>query len=104
MTAQDFRLSGSEGDDAADRIVRRHANGDAIAGHDLDAEAAHAAAQLRKHFVARIALNPVQSARVNRNHSPLHVDQIVFAQYLSFPELAPADSRRAIGAKEIGAG
>jgi hypothetical protein len=84
VTAQDVGLSGSEGDDAADRIVRRHADGDAIPWHDLDAEAAHAAAQLREHFMAGIALDPIKPARVNRNHGPLHVNQIVFAQYLSF--------------------
>jgi hypothetical protein len=83
VTAQSFRLSGSEGDDAANRVVRRHANGDTIAGHDLDPEAAHPSAQLREHFMAGIALDAVQPTRVNGDHSPLHIDQIVFAQYLS---------------------
>ena len=66
---------------AAGGAVRRTAaNGHAIAGHDLDSEAAHAAAQLGEHFVPRVALHPVQPSRVNGDHGPLHVYQIVFAQ------------------------
>ena len=55
-------LSGAEGDDAADRVVGGDADGHAIAGHDLDAEAPHPAAQLRQHFVARLGLDAIQAA------------------------------------------
>ena len=73
-------LASPEGDDAADWIVRRHANGHAIAGHDLDAEAAHAAAQLCQHFVTGITLHAVESAAVHCDDRALHVDEIVLAQ------------------------
>ena len=59
-------LTCAEGDDAADRIVGRDADGHAVAGHDLDAEAAHPAAQLRQHFVAGVALHAVQARRSAR--------------------------------------
>ena len=84
MTAQGFWLSGPERDDAANRIVRGHTDGDAIAWHHLDSESAHPAAQLREHFVARIALDSVQPAGMDCDDGPLHVDQIVFTQYSSF--------------------
>jgi hypothetical protein len=73
-------LTRSEGDDAADRIVRRHADRDAISGNDLDTKAAHPAAQLREHFMAGVALHAIQPARMNGDYRPLHVYQIVFAQ------------------------
>jgi hypothetical protein len=75
-------LSGAEGDDAADRVVGRHADGHAIAGNDFDSEAAHPAAQLRKYLVARIALDPVKPAGMDRDDRPLHINEIVFAQQL----------------------
>jgi hypothetical protein len=75
-------LSGAEGDDAADRVVGGNANGDAIAGDDLDAEAPHPPAQLREHFMARITLHSIQPARMDRHDGSLHVYQIVFAQQL----------------------
>ena len=53
-------LPGSERNDAADRIVRGYANGDAIAGNDFDPEAPHPAAQLRQDFMPRVALDAVQ--------------------------------------------
>ena len=81
-------LSGPEGDDASHRIVRGDSNGHTITRHNLDSEAAHAATQLREHFVARIALDPVQPTRVDCYDSALHVDQIVFAQYLVLPRVA----------------
>jgi hypothetical protein len=59
---------------------RGDADGDAVARNDLDAKAAHAAAQLRQHFVAGVALHAVQSTRVHGDDRALHVDQIVFAQ------------------------
>jgi YD repeat-containing protein len=73
-------LSRTEGYDAAHRIVRRHANRHSITRYDFDSEATHAAAQLRKHFVAGIALHTVESAGVDRDYRSLHVNQIVFAQ------------------------
>jgi hypothetical protein len=74
------RLSSAERDDAADRVVRGHANGDAVAGNDFDAEAAHATAQLREDFMAGVALHAVQPAGVDGDDRPLHIDKIVFAQ------------------------
>jgi hypothetical protein len=80
VTAQCSGLSGPEGDDAADWVVGGHANRDAITWNNFDPEAAHAAAQLREHFVARITLHAIESAGVDRHYGSLHVDQIVFAQ------------------------
>src|SRR5882762_5596344 len=54
-----FWLAGTEGDDAPDRIVRRDANGHAIARDYLDAEAAHSAAELGQYFMACVALHAV---------------------------------------------
>jgi hypothetical protein len=81
---RDF-LASAEGDDAPDRIVRRYANGHAIPRNYLDSKAAHAAAQLRKHLVTLVALNPIKTAAVNRHDRALHVNQIILAQLLSFP-------------------
>ena len=44
-------------------IVRRDADGHAISWNDLDAEAAHSAAQLGQHFVAGVTLHTVQARR-----------------------------------------
>jgi hypothetical protein len=77
-------LASSEGDDAADGVVGGNANGDAIARHYLDSEAAHSAAQLGKHLVTLIALHTIQTAAVNRHDRALHVYQIILAQLLSF--------------------
>src|SRR5262245_60917765 len=57
-------LASAEGDDAANGIVGRNTDGDAITRHYLDAEAAHPAAQLCEHLVARIHLHAVQPAAV----------------------------------------
>jgi hypothetical protein len=73
-------LTCAERDDAADWIVGRHANRDAITGDDFDSEAAHAAAQLRQHFVAGVALHAVKTAGMNRDDGALHINQIIFAQ------------------------
>lgn len=78
-------LAGPEGDDAPNRIVRRHADGDAIPGHDLDAEAAHSTAELGEHFVSGVALHAVKTTTVYRHDSALHVDEIVLAQTASNP-------------------
>ena len=64
-TPADGVASGSahaEGDDAAGGIVRRYADGDAVARHHLDAEPPHAPAQLRKHFLARVTLHAIEPA------------------------------------------
>src|ERR1700675_1069152 len=80
-------LPGSERDDAANRIVGRNTHGHAVAGDDLDAEAAHSAAQLGQHFMARVTLHTIEPPAVNCHYRSLHVDQIVFAQTgaYSFP-------------------
>jgi hypothetical protein len=67
-------LSGPEGDDAADGVVRRHANRDAITWNHFDPEAAHAAAQLREHFVPCVTLHAVEAARMDGHNGALHVD------------------------------
>lgn len=76
-------LAGSKCNDAADRVVRRDADGHAISWNYLDTKAAHAAAQLREDFVTGVALNAVETAAVHRDHCSLHIDQIVFAQTCS---------------------
>ena len=83
-----FWLASPEGDDAPDGIVRRHADGHAISGDDLDAEAAHAAAQLGQDLVAGVALHAVQPAAVDRYDGALHVNEIVLAQSASNPFLS----------------
>ena len=82
-----FWLASPEGDDAPDGIVRRHADGHAISGDDLDAEAAHAAAQLGQDLVAGVTLHTVQPAAVDRHDCPLHINEIVLAQTASVPFL-----------------
>ena len=73
-------LTCTERNDSADRIVRGHADGDSVTRHDFDAKAPHAAAQLRQHFMAGVALNSIQAARMNGHDRSLHVDKIVLAQ------------------------
>jgi hypothetical protein len=73
-------LSRAERDDSADRIIWRYANGDAVAGDHLDAEAAHPPAQLRQDFVSGIALHPIETARMNGDNRSLHIYEIVLAQ------------------------
>ena len=80
-----FWLACAEGDDAPNRIVRRDANGHAIARDYLDAEAAHSAAELGQHFVAGVALHAVKTAAMHRDHGALHVNQIILAQLLARP-------------------
>jgi hypothetical protein len=58
--AQLTELSRSERDDAADRVIRGYTDGDSVAGNDFDPEASHPAAQLRQHFMTRVALDAVQ--------------------------------------------
>jgi hypothetical protein len=53
-------LSGSERNDAADRVVRGYTHRDAITGNNLDPEPSHPAAQLRQHFMPRVTLDAVQ--------------------------------------------
>jgi len=78
-------LACAEGNDAPDRVVRRDANCDAIAGNYLDAEAAHSAAELGQHFVAGVTLHAVEPAAVHCHHGALHVNKIVLAQLLARP-------------------
>jgi len=73
-------LASAEGDDAADRIVWRDANGHSIPRYYLDPEAAHSAAQLRQHFMALVTLHTVEAAAMHRDYGALHVNQIVLAQ------------------------
>src|SRR5439155_6110513 len=82
-----FWLACAEGNDAPDRIVRRDADGHAISRNDLDAEAAHSAAELCQHFVAVVALYAVKTATVNRHNRALHFNEIVLAQTASSPFL-----------------
>ena len=77
------RLASPEGDDASDRVVRRDTHGNPIAGDDLDAEAAHPAAQLGQYFVAGIHLHAIEAAAVHGNHSALDINEIVLAQIRS---------------------
>ena len=67
-------LSSPEGDDAAHRVVGRHADRDTVTGNDFDSETAHTAAQLREYFVSSIALHAIETARVDSHDSALHVD------------------------------
>src|SRR5687767_5899610 len=78
--SRDGALPGAKRDDAADGIVGRYADGDAVARHHLDPEPPHTSAELGQHFVASVALHSVETTRVNGHHRSLHVDQIVLAQ------------------------
>jgi hypothetical protein len=78
-------LACAEGDDAPNRIVRRDANGHAIARDYLDAEAAHSAAELGQHLMSGVALHTVKTAAVDRNHGALHINEIILAQLLARP-------------------
>jgi len=69
-----WSLTGAERDDAADRVVGRHADRDAIARNDLDPKTTHTAAQLGQHFMSGIALHTVEPAGVHRDDGALHVD------------------------------
>ena len=71
-------LAGAEGDDAALRVVGRDADGDAVAGDDLDAESPHASTELRQNFVAGIDLHAVEATAVHGHDGALHVYQVVF--------------------------
>ena len=74
FVGQARELAGTEGDDAADGVVRGHANGDPIAGHDLDAKPSHPAAELGQHFVARIDLHAIETAAVDRHNGALNIN------------------------------
>jgi hypothetical protein len=80
-----FWLAGTEGDDAPYRIVGRNTDRHAISGHDLDAKAAHAAAELGEDLVSGIALHAVQTSAMHGHNSTLHVNQIILAQIASNP-------------------
>jgi hypothetical protein len=70
---QSIFSASAEGDDAADRIVGGNADGHAIARDDFDAEAAHAAAQLREDLVALIALHAIKPAAVHGHDCTLYI-------------------------------
>jgi hypothetical protein len=88
-------LACTERDDAPDRIVRGNSHGYPIAWNHLDAEAAHATAELGQHLMASVTLHAVKPAAVNRHHRALHVDQIVLAQSASnpFPSIHYCDTK-----------
>lgn len=69
-----FFSAGPEGDDAADRVVRRDANSHAVAGDHFDSKPSHPSAQLSEHFVTLIALHAVKPPAVNRHDRALYVD------------------------------
>ena len=73
-------LPGAEGDDAANRVVRRDAHGNPIARHDFDAEPPHAATELGQHLVTGIALHTVEPAAVHRDDGTLNINEIVLTQ------------------------
>ena len=77
-------LASAERDDAPHRVVRRDANRYPIARNDFDTKAAHAAAELREHFVARVALDAVEPAAMDGYNGSLHVNKIVLAQTARF--------------------
>jgi hypothetical protein len=77
-----FRLARAEGDDARIRSWR-NADGHAIARNYLDAEAAHAAAELGQYFVAGVALHTVETAAVDRHDCALHINEVVLDQLLA---------------------
>src|SRR4051794_11613048 len=68
------KLPCAEGDDAANRVVGRDAHGNPIAWHDFDAEPPHAATELGKYLVARIALYAVEPTAVYRDDGTLNVN------------------------------
>ena len=78
-------LASAEGDDAADGIVGGDPHGYSIARYDLDAKSAHPAAQLCEYLVPLVTLDAIQTATVHSHYGALHVDQIILAQALSFP-------------------
>jgi len=82
------KLACAEGDDAADRVVRRDANGNPVARHDFDPKPAHAPAELREHLVARVALHAVEPTAVHRNDGALNINQVVLTQSKSFRRYA----------------
>ena len=73
-------LASAEGNDAANRIVRRNAYGDSIPGDHFDAEAAHPAAQLSQHFVARIDLHAIKTATMDGHDGALNINEVILAQ------------------------
>jgi hypothetical protein len=80
MGAQNRVLASAEGDDAADRVVGRNAYRHSIAGHYLDSEAAHSAAQLCQNLMPLVTLDTVKASAVHSHDGALHVNQIVLAQ------------------------
>jgi hypothetical protein len=78
-------LAGAECNDAPDGVVRRNADGHAIARNDFDTEAAHSTTELGQHFMAGVTLHSVEPATVHGDDGALHVNQIILAQLLANP-------------------
>ena len=76
-------LASPEGDDASDRVVGRNTHGYPIARNDLNAKAAHPAAQLGQYLVAGIHLHAIQAAAMHGNHGALDINEIVLTQIRS---------------------
>jgi len=77
---EDAGLPRPESNDAANGIVGRDADGNAVAWYHFDAEAPHPPAQLRENLVTCVALDTIQPSGMDGDHSALHVNEIVFAQ------------------------
>jgi hypothetical protein len=82
------KLTCAEGDDAADRVIRRDTDGNPVARNDFDSEPPHAATELGKHLVTGIALHAVEPSAVHRDDGTLNVNEIVLTQSISFPYYA----------------
>src|SRR4051812_31101360 len=82
------KLTCAEGDDAADRVVRRDPHSNPVARNDFDSEPPHAATELGKHLVTGIALHAVEPTAVHRDDGTLNVNEIVLTQSISFPYYA----------------
>ena len=78
-------LAGAECNDAPNGVVRRNADGHAIARNDFDTEAAHSTTELGQHFMAGVTLHSVEPATVHGDDGALHVNQIILAQLLANP-------------------
>ena len=85
LSSKQWLSARAEGDDASHWIVGRNPDSDPVPWHHFDAEPAHAAAQLRKNFVALIALHPIEAATVDGHHGALHVNKIVLTQLFLIP-------------------
>jgi hypothetical protein len=67
-------LASAEGDDAANGVIGRDADGHPVARDNLDAEPTHSPAQLGQNLMARIDLHPIQAAAVHGHDGPLDIN------------------------------